>query len=418
MKHKRMQKGTVAILTALCLVFTACGTSASREQGAVLQESAAEMTDSGTSFETAADDSSSQTELTETETAPETETVDIIPEAGAYAYSLIVSINPECELYYDAQDVVVGFAYLNEDAKTAYYQPEYTWIGLSLEDSMTQLITAADKAGFIKEEPTVKIELASVTDGNAVTDSSMLDRAEAAITKTLVPETSEVSGESSGSGDTGSAQDNTGTSSAGTSTGSASASSAATDISSTGTTADTSVVPVIEKTVNEEVKEEYKIKVMITCPTCGGAGIWCDLCHNTGTGTCTHCGGTGVGCPDCGGTGKVNCFGCNGQGSYSCKACGGAGSYTCKVCGGGGMMGDQVCNGCGGSGRVSCNNCGGSGRETCNHCHGSGKETCEYCGGTNTCKFCRGSGTHPCDSCGGTPGTCTTCNGAGEIEQE
>ena len=182
MKHKRMQKGTVAILTALCLMFTACGTSASGEQEAVLQESAAEMTDSGTSFETAADDSSSQTELTERETAAETEEVDILPEEDAYAYSLIVSINPECELYYDASDVVVGIAYLNEDAKTAYLENE--WIGLSLEESMTQLVTAAQEKGFMKE-PAVRIELAKVSDAEAVQDSSMLDRAETVITQTL-----------------------------------------------------------------------------------------------------------------------------------------------------------------------------------------------------------------------------------------
>ncbi len=411
MKQKKIWNLCICLLTTVSLCLAACGSTSEQKTEAV---SSAETTVASTAK---SGDIGSSTEITATVDSESTEEeIDIIPAESEYAYSLIVSINPECELYFDAHDVVVGFAYLNEDAKTAYYQPDYTWIGLSLEDSMTQLITAADKAGFIKEEPAVKIELASVTDGNAVTDSSMLDRAEAAITKTLVPETSEVSDENSGSGDTGLAQETSGTASSGNT--SASSAASTTDASSAGTTADTSVVPVIEKTVNEEVKEEYKIKVMITCPTCGGAGIWCDLCHNTGTGTCTHCGGTGVGCPDCGGTGKVNCFGCNGQGSYSCKACGGAGSYTCKVCGGGGMMGDQVCNGCGGSGRVSCNNCGGSGRETCNHCHGSGKETCEYCGGTNACKFCRGSGTHPCDSCGGTPGTCTTCNGAGEIEQE
>ena len=155
MKQKRLRNLCICLLTTMAMCLAACGNTAgqtpagnaSTETSAVT--AAAQSGDGGATTEVVA------TATQASESAEEE--IDIIPAESEYAYSLIVSINPECELYFDAHDVVVGFAYLNEDAKTAYYQPEYTWIGLSLEDSMTQLITAADKAGFIKEEPAVKI---------------------------------------------------------------------------------------------------------------------------------------------------------------------------------------------------------------------------------------------------------------------
>ncbi|MCR5254460.1 MAG: hypothetical protein K6D96_00880 [Acetatifactor sp.] len=359
MKREKTGTKVVALLIGLCLILSGCGAAGSDEQDVAVQESTVTSEDAGSETEIATGSDSDVTDSSDEEPAAEAEeVVDIIPAEGTYAYSIIVSINPQCELYYDRSDVVVGIAYLNEDAKTAYLEKE--WIGLSLEESMAQLITATEEAGFMKE-PTVSLELAKVGDEDAVSDSAMLDRAEQAITETL-------SGEETA--DSQSGTENT-----------------AAEAESSGKTA------VIEKTVSEEVEEQCEIYVSVTCPTCGGTGIWCKTCNNTGWGPCSHCGGTGVGCENCGGSGTGPCHGCNGQGSY-----------TCKVCGGSGTVDDQVCNGC-----------GGSGRETCNHCGGSGRITCEYCNGTNHCKYCKGSGQAPCQTCGGTPGACETCNGTGLV---
>ncbi|MBP5197602.1 MAG: hypothetical protein J6033_00970, partial [Lachnospiraceae bacterium] len=140
MKREKTGTKVVALLIGLCLILSGCGAAGSDEQDVAVQESTVTSVDTESETEIATGSESDTAEVSDEDTLEEVEeVVDIIPAEGTYAYSIIVSINPQCELYYDHSDVVVGIAYLNEDAKTAYLEKD--WIGLTLEESMAQLIT-------------------------------------------------------------------------------------------------------------------------------------------------------------------------------------------------------------------------------------------------------------------------------------
>ncbi len=275
------KKVSVAVVCMMCLlVFFGCGTK--KETG-----------------ETA------KTKENETQKSQQ-ETSDIIPKE--FAYAVTVSINPEVELYFDGEDVIVGIAYLNEDAKTAYRDIEL--VGKSIEDGVADLVETAIEKEFLKPDGEVKLELSRVEDTANVKDSKMLDKAEEAV-KTSVDEYAKAHSKES-----------------------------------------SEFTVTVDKGIQQTVAEKTEIKVAEPCPTCQGKGVWCDECKGTTIVHCKSCHDTGYeDCGNCNGTGVdhgATCTFCNGAGNHICSWCHGTLQHTCPICGGN----PPACTTCGGSGTL------------------------------------------------------------------
>lgn len=270
--------------------------------------------------------------VAEVEITTETEAAnpyDVIPKE--FAYSLTVSINPLVELYFDAQDTVIGVAYLNQDAIDAYQELEL--VGKNMEDGMDLLVTTAVDKGYLKEDGTVDIELAKIGTQEKEIDSSILTNASKTVNQTLSAKNEEEAAP---------------------------------------------IQAAVEVNVTKEVEEETGVVTPSVCPTCNGTGKSCSICG--GTGNCDECKGDGylgngytVSCPRCHGSNTETCIYCDSagnsnkhEGTCDFPNCMGSHVYACTTCGGG-------------SRAVTCASCGGSGH-------------CKTCGGNASCSTCGGSG--------------------------
>lgn len=85
-----------------------------------------------------------------------------------YATVLIVTINPEFKLYLDEQGSVLAVEPVNSDAKSITNNIKN--IKGDLQTVIHDIVSAADKSGFVKENATVNFQLAMVKDDTINTD--------------------------------------------------------------------------------------------------------------------------------------------------------------------------------------------------------------------------------------------------------
>ena len=100
-----------------------------------------------------------------------------------YATVLLVTINPEFKLYLDEQGSVLAVEPVNSDAKSMANDVEN--IKGDLETVIHDIVLAADKGGFVKENATVNFQVTMVKDGTINTDE-ILNIAKEATNKVFV----------------------------------------------------------------------------------------------------------------------------------------------------------------------------------------------------------------------------------------
>lgn len=252
------------------------------------------------------------------ETETEDMSFDIIPES--FAYSITVSINPLVELYFDVDDVVVGVAYLNEDAIAAYQELDV--IGSDLETGMEMLIQAAVDDGYLKNDGNVEIELAKV--GNEDKEFDEL------FSVNLNQVASQIIGS-------------------------------------------TEIQASVEVSVDSDVEAQTGVKALEVCSACNGTGNDCKECNGTAIVNCKRCVNGVESCGTCNGTAQITCHGCHGAKTEGT----GENVAACSYCGGSGVM---SCDACHGQGTFSCSWCKGELKHICPECWGEG--VCSTCGGT------------------------------------
>lgn len=245
----------------------------------------------------------------------EESTIDIIPDI--FAYAITVSINPQVELYFDANDDVVGIAFLNEDAIDAYQKLDM--LGENYEESMNMLIQSAADEGYLKENGTIDIELTEV--GNDVKEYDEL----------FTVELSNVANQ---------------------------------------IVIDKELQASITISVSDTVEQLTGIKVLEKCTTCNGTGNSCIECSGIGIVNCKRCNNGVETCGTCHGSATITCHGCHGSGSMGT----GENTAACSYCGGSGIM---RCDACGGQGTFLCSWCKGELQHVCPDCWGEG--SCEDC---------------------------------------
>lgn len=295
-------------------------------------------------------------EMPETETSP-SEGPEAAVEAAeeqvpeTYAVAVVVTINPQVKLYLDTDNVIVGVEYLNEDAKTAFSDIDFS--NVTVEEGMEKIISTAVEKDFLTDGKDVSIEVAEVRD-TTCDAAAICEKVETAVTKAAeenhvtVVVTVEVSAELSETEDNGNA--------AGEMAG-----------STTEETNGEDTEPSAEENPSEETEAETESAqeqpaeepAATLCSNCGGTGK-CDECKGDG-----YLGaGYTVPCPRCHGSLTETCIYCDANGNSTTHEgvcdfpnCMGAHVYPCTICGGGTKP--VVCASCNGSGK--CKVCGGSG---------------------------------------------------------
>ena len=300
-----------------------------------------------------------------------------------FAYTVLVTINPEIKLYMDESDKILAVEYLNNDAKTAYSDKEI--VGLTLDDGLANIVETAIEKEYLKDGKDITVELDEVKSDTVNRDTvlSSADRAIKAVLKEKDIAANVI---------------------------------ITTDSETAASITDTSSTTQLETTqpvTNTSASNTEPI--VIKCANCGGSGE-CPGCHG-GKDQCPACDGTGNEvCQNCDTNGMQTCPNCHGSGKDSgCPVCRGSGQDYCGRCGGSGVDQGQVCVDCGGTGKVKCEQCNGTGQDVCHHCNGSGKTKCEICNGKHTwvCTHCKGSGTDKdCPECNGSF-KCSACGGTG-----
>lgn len=290
----------------------------------------------------------------ETDVAVET-TEGQVPEA--YAVAVVVTINPQVKLYLDADNVIVGVEYLNEDAKTAFSDIDFS--NVTVEEGMEKIIAAAVEKEFLTDGKDVSIDVAEVKDTTCDT-AVICEKVETAAVKAAEENhvaavvTAQVSAEPSEPDETGNASDETaGSTTEETKQESAKPAAEEKPSEEPGTASDT-------EPETEPAQEQPAEPVASNpCSNCGGTGK-CDECKGDG---CRGAGYT-VSCPRCHGSLTETCIYCDANGNSlkhdgACDFpnCMGAHVYPCTTCGGGTRP--VVCASCNGSGK--CKVCGGSG---------------------------------------------------------
>lgn len=76
-----------------------------------------------------------------------------------YTAVIKVTINPEANLYVDAQNVVLAIEYINTDAKDTYEKIENKIVGAPLDSGVKTLIDTASDAGFFADEKKVTVDI-------------------------------------------------------------------------------------------------------------------------------------------------------------------------------------------------------------------------------------------------------------------
>lgn len=258
-------------------------------------------------------------------------------ETVKYTSSVHITINPELRLYLDKDQQVVDVVFLNDDAKEAFSDIDFSEI--SLEEAMSSVIIASADAGYLTEGKDINIEVEhtekSVKENEA---KKILQTAEKAVQKTAEEKKLDVNLQTS--------------------------------------VVAVKEIPSAEEAIKEAEKKTKQEPAKDPCEACDGTGV-CPECSG-GTLPCKRCGGTLVeACANCDSSGQQVCQGCKGSGTdatsgAACGYCGGSGRYRCEVCGG---VHNKNCTICNGKGVVS---------DDCILCHGGKK--CTVCGGTGTKK--------------------------------
>ena len=137
MRHKVRDMGVFFCLAVMLFTVTSCGKEVSDQTIATTEQSSEESRAAETVMGT------------ETEEAFSTEKAGRvgIPDDLVYAAVIHVKINPEFNLYLDAEGCIVYVEYLNEDAADLFETVDLT--GQKLADGMETIVGAAEEKGYL-----------------------------------------------------------------------------------------------------------------------------------------------------------------------------------------------------------------------------------------------------------------------------
>lgn len=337
---KRWLVGMTLLMT---LMLGACGKSEE-----VLENNQSELeTVTGITAENIESEMSS---LEETDPVSET-TEGQVPDV--YAMAVVVTINPQVKLYLDTDNVIVGVEYLNEDAKTAFADIDFS--NVTVEEGMEKIIAAAVEKEFLTDGKDVSIDVAEVKDTTCDT-AVVCEKAKEAVVKAAEENhvtpvvTVQVSAQPS----------------------------------ETENVVDETIDSTIEETkqeATEVVKEEKTSEETVPDTEPETVPAQEQPVEEVASNPCSNCGGTGK-CDECKGDGY------RGSGyTVSCPRCHGSNTETCIYCdsSGNSLKHEGTCDfpNCMGSHVYPCTTCGG----------GSSAVLCASCNGSGKCKVCGGSGT-------------------------
>lgn len=285
MRHKVRDLGVFFCLAVMLFTVTSCGKEVSDQTIAATEQSSEERRDA---------EAVMGTETTEAFSTEKAGGVGI-PDDLVYAAVIHVEINPEFNLYLDAEGCIVYVEYLNEDAADLFETVDLT--GQKLADGMETIVDAAEEKGYLTGQNEVTTDVVWVQEA---TDSGKLEKVLQTISDSSGKKTC------SACGGTGICAECGG-----------------------GT---------------------------LPCKRCHGSLVeTCSNCDTSGMQTCPGCKGSGVdatdgsACRHCGGAGKIVCELCGGSHGKPCSICHGKGVITddCILC-----HGAKKCTVCGGSGKM------------------------------------------------------------------
>lgn len=285
MRHKVRDLGVFFCLAVMLFTVTSCGKEVSDQTIAATEQS---------SEESRAAETVMRTETAEAFSTEKAGRVGI-PDDLVYAAVIHVKINPEFNLYVDAEECIVYVEYLNEDAADLFEIVDLT--GQKLADGMETIVDAAEEKGYLTGQNEVMTDVVWVQEA---TDSGKLEKVLQTISDSSGKKTCSACGGSGICAECGG-----------------------------GT---------------------------LPCKRCHGSLVeTCSNCDTSGMQTCPGCKGSGVdatdgsACRHCGGAGKIVCELCGGSHGKPCSICHGKGVITddCILC-----HGAKKCTVCGGSGKV------------------------------------------------------------------
>lgn len=285
MRHKVRDLGVFFCLAVMLFIVTSCGKEVSDQTIAATEQSSEERRDA---------EAVMGTETVEAFSTEKAGRVGI-PDDLVYAAVIHVEINPEFNLYLDAEGCIVYVEYLNEDAADLFETVDLT--GQKLADGMETIVDAAEEKGYLTGQNEVTTDVVWVQEA---TDSGKLEKVLQTISDSSGKKTC------SACGGTGICAECGG-----------------------GT---------------------------LSCKRCHGSLVeTCSNCDTSGMQTCPGCKGSGVdatdgsACRHCGGAGKIVCELCGGSHGKPCSICHGKGVITddCILC-----HGAKKCTVCGGSGKM------------------------------------------------------------------
>ena len=285
MRHKVRDVGVFFCLAVMLFTVTSCGKEVSDQTIAATEQSSEERRDA---------EAVMGTETTEAFSTKKAGGVGI-PDDLVYAAVIHIKINPEFNLYLDAEGCIVYVEYLNEDAADLFETVDLT--GQKLADGMETIVGAAEEKGYLTGQNEVTTDVVWVQEA---TDGGKLEKVLQTISDSSGKKTC------SACGGTGICAECGG-----------------------GT---------------------------LPCKRCHGSLVeTCSNCDTSGMQTCPGCKGSGVdatdgsACRHCGGAGKIVCELCGGSHGKPCSICHGEGVITddCILC-----HGAKKCTVCGGSGKM------------------------------------------------------------------
>lgn len=285
MRHKVRDLGVFFCFALMLFTVTSCGKEVSDQTIAATEQSSEERRDA---------EAVMGTETVETFSTEKAGGVGI-PDGLVYAAVIHVKINPEFNLYVDAEECIVYVEYLNEDAADLFETVDLT--GQKLADGMETIVDAAEEKGYLTGQNEVMTDVVWVQEA---TDSRKLEKVLQTISDSSGKKTCSACGGSGICAECGG-----------------------------GT---------------------------LPCKRCHGSLVeTCSNCDTSGMQTCPGCKGSGVdatdgsACRHCGGAGKIVCELCGGSHGKPCSICHGKGVITddCILC-----HGAKKCTVCGGSGKV------------------------------------------------------------------
>ena len=137
MRHKVRDLGVFFCLAVMLLTVTSCGKEVSNQTIAATEQSSEERRDA---------EAVMRTETTEAFSTEKAGGVGM-PDDLVYAAVIHVKINPEFNLYVDAEECIVYVEYLNEDAADLFETVDLT--GQKLADGMETIVGAAEEKGYL-----------------------------------------------------------------------------------------------------------------------------------------------------------------------------------------------------------------------------------------------------------------------------